>query len=54
MVIKIEFTPLSLSRLQHFLKAFLKGNILLSGDRVRDQRGKFDFDHYFAFLTNFL
>ena len=22
--------------------------------RVRDQRGKFDFDHYFAFLTNFL
>ena len=34
-----------------FLKPFLKGKILRSGEW---ERGKFDFDHYFAFLTNFL
>ena len=34
-----------------FLKPFLKGNILRSGEWGR---GKFDFDHHFAFLTNFL
>ena len=32
-------------------KAFLKGTILRSGEWERD---KFDFDHHFAFLTNFL
>ena len=32
MVIKIEFTPLSLSRPQNFLKPFLKGKILRSGE----------------------
>ena len=30
----------------YFLKPFLKGTILRSGDW---ERGKFDFDHYFAF-----
>ena len=35
----------------HFLKPFLKGKILRSGEW---ERGKFDFNHYFAFLTNFL
>ena len=34
-----------------FLKPFLKGQILRSGEF---ERGKFDFDHHFAFLTNFL
>ena len=34
-----------------FLKTLLKGKSLQSGQR---ERGKFDFDHHFAFLTNFL
>ena len=34
----------------YFLKPFLKGKILRSGEW---ERGKFDFDHYFAFLANF-
>ena len=34
-----------------FLKPFLKGKILRSGEW---ERGKFDFDHHFGFLTNFL
>ena len=36
---------------ERFLKPFLKGTILRSGEW---ERGKFDFDHHFAFLTNFL
>ena len=35
----------------YFLKPFLKGKILRSGEW---ERGKFEFDYYFAFLTNFL
>ena len=35
----------------YFLKPFLKGTIFQSGEWER--RGKFDFDHYFAFLTNY-
>ena len=35
----------------HFLKPFLKGTFLQSGEW---ESGKFDFDHHFPFLTNFL
>ena len=35
----------------NFLKPFLKGKISRSGEW---ERGKFDFNHYFAFLTIFL
>ena len=35
---------------QYFLKPFFKGKNFA----VKWERGKFDFDHYFAFLTNFL
>ena len=38
-------------RLQYFLKPFLKGKMLRSGEW---ERGKFDFDHHFGFLTLFL
>ena len=34
----------------YFLKPFFKGKIFA----VEWERGKFDFDHYFAILTNFL
>ena len=46
-----EYTENNARQAPHFLKPFLKGNILRSGEW---ERGKFDFDHFFAFLTNFL
>ena len=39
--------------LAYFFKTLFKVNIFAVW-RVRDKRGKFDFDHHFAFLTNFL
>ena len=44
-----DYTPATVCIL-YFLKPFFKEKIFA----VEWERGKFDFDHYFAILTNFL